>query len=177
MQLQIWLGSAEQSTGEPEGSVPGVDSLCGCGPSAGPAGAQYDDPTCVTACPWISQVGLCCCVTAQLVRSSLFLSVPLTLLDFYAPQELVDDLRARQPELFKGLKISKKKRAAKKPGAKKKKKAAAAVGAAAVDGSSGNGSSNGSGSGSGGGHHAAAAANGSSTPVVAAASSRETVAV
>jgi hypothetical protein len=96
----------------------------------------------------------------------------------HIPQELVDDLRTRQPELFKGLKMSKKKKSGKKPAGKKKKKQAAA--AAAAETAAADGSSNGS----SGGHHAAAAAavaNGSSSAVAAvvsaAASSRETVVV
>jgi hypothetical protein len=98
----------------------------------------------------------------------------------HIPQELVDDLRVRQPELFKGLKMSKKTKSGKKTAGKKKKKKQAAA-AAAADITAADGSSNGSSS----GHHAAAAAaaaaNGSSSAVAAAvsaaASSRETVVV
>jgi hypothetical protein len=90
-------------------------------------------------------------------------------------QELVDELRAQQPDLFKGLKMSKKKKSSKKPGAKKKKKQAAAAAVAADAGSNGS-----SGNGTGSAHDAAASHSGSSTVVAAASaavSSRETVSV
>jgi len=90
----------------------------------------------------------------------------------FIPQELVDELRARQPELFKGLKMNKKQSKGKKPGAKKKKKKpAAAAAAAAPDG--GSSSSNGSSS----SHQAVLSAHGSSSSLAAGVSSRKTVAV